>query len=49
MITKGEMIEPSKHIQDINATLNSMFKVLRLNLSMPQNQIENDIMYHSIL
>ena len=37
MISKGEMIEPSKHIQDINATLNSMFKVLRLNLSMPQN------------
>ena len=37
MISKGELIEPSKHISDINSTLNSMFKVLRINLSMPQN------------
>ena len=49
MISKGEMIEPSRHIIDINSTLNSMFKVLRQNLSMPQNQIENEIMFQAIL
>ena len=26
-----------------------MFKVLRQNLSMPQNQIENEIMFQAIL
>jgi hypothetical protein len=48
-IQKGQLIEPSKHILDINNTLNSMFKVLRQNLSMPQSQIESDIMFHAIL
>ena len=42
------MIEASKHINEINNTLNSMFKVLRLNLSMPQQQIEQEIIYHAI-
>jgi hypothetical protein len=28
-ITKGQMIEPSRHVIEINNTLNSMFKVLR--------------------
>ena len=45
VITKGSLIEPSRHVIEINNTLNSMFKVLRQTLSMPQNQIENDIMF----
>ena len=39
-ISKGSIIEPSRHIIEINTTLNSMFKVLRQTLSMPQSQIE---------
>lgn len=34
-IAKGSIIEPSRHIIEINNTLNSMFKVLRQTLSMP--------------
>lgn len=43
-IGKGEVIEPSRHIGIINSTLNQMFKVLRTSLSMPQSQLELDIM-----
>ena len=43
-IGKGQLIEPSKHIGIINSTLNQMFKVLRTSLSMPQSQIELEIM-----
>jgi hypothetical protein len=35
VIAKGESIGHSKHILEINNTLNSMFKVLRTTLSMP--------------
>ena len=34
-ISKGTLIEPSKHIVQINSTLNQMFKVLKSTLSMP--------------
>ena len=47
-ISKGSLIEPSRHIAIINTTLNQMFKVLRTNLSMPQSQIEQEIMQNAL-
>lgn len=47
-IDKKSIIQASKHINDISATINSMFKVLRQNLSMTQSLIEEDIMFNAL-
>ena len=47
-IDKKSIIQASPHINDIAATLTSMFKVLRQNLSMSQSLVEDDIMFNAL-